>query len=117
MCIKPKKWDRQGALAVLLLTERGFPQLGTSPITFKRILVFSTYLQSAVQTLINDSVIARGKSWQREGDSSPCLPSSLGARASFSSCKELDAPSPGLWLSPAITALEVLLVGSKCLHQ
>lgn len=45
----------------------GFPQPGTRPITFKRILVFSTYLQSAVQTLINDSVIARGKSWQREG--------------------------------------------------
>lgn len=57
----------QAGSTVLLLTERGFPQLGTSPITFKRILVFSTYLQSAVQTLINDSVIARGKSWQREG--------------------------------------------------
>lgn len=52
----------------LCSSQRGAsPQPGTRPITFKRILVFSTYLQSAVQTLINDSVIARGKSWQREG--------------------------------------------------
>lgn len=62
----------QGVPAALLLAERGFPPAGvhgvrTNPIASTIILLFSTYLQSAVQTLINDSVIARGKSWQREG--------------------------------------------------
>lgn len=62
----------QGPLAALVLAEKGFPPAGvhgvrTIPIALKIILLFSTYLQSAVQTLFNDSVIARGKSWQREG--------------------------------------------------
>lgn len=31
MCMEPKKWDRQGALAALLLTERGFPPARDKP--------------------------------------------------------------------------------------
>lgn len=105
----------QGPLPARALAERGFPLAGahavrTIPITFKIILLFSTYLESAVQTLIKDSVIARRKSRQRRAGPA----ASLEARPSFASCQERGAPSPGLWFSAAVRAQEALAVGSKC---
>lgn len=57
-----------------------------------------------------------GRAGRGRADSSPCLAGLLEARPSFAGCEERDGPSPGLRLSAAITALETLVVGFKCLH-
>lgn len=71
------------------------------PIAFEITLLFSAYLPSAVQALINGSVIA-------------------GRRVTLTPVprreRDGDAPSLGLWLPAAISVLEAPVVGFECLH-